>query len=164
MGADDRPTKPVSSYVEAELSTEWQRKASFEARALGVIGASVSLATLFLLVVERLALQENVLVGLPYELASWAVAFLVGATLLGVGAAAPGRFDAPNIATVRDLAEAAAADQLLVTEADEALLHMRIDQLDRFRRTNRWKALLTFFSIGALGVGAALLTLTAVLA
>lgn len=147
-------SEAVGAYVEAQLSQEWERKASFDTRALALAAGNVGLVALVFAVAGQTSLLSQLRSPPSSCLLRVALAAVAAGTALAIAATTPGNYAAPTIAAVKKLAELALAGEATADECQEALLRARLKELEAAARANAVKAVLTWLSLLALGVAA----------
>jgi hypothetical protein len=148
----DSNLKPLSDYVEAEITSAWQRKTSIETRSFALVTMNLGVATLYFALQTQFGINPQTISPTTRTLLLFSVLGLAVSVVNAAASALPFNYPIPAMAAFDDLLAAAKAGD---PDQVEEILESRIKQLKSFTASNSRKVafmIVSFLAFAAASV------------
>lgn len=142
----------VATYIDSELTYEWQRKTSFETRAFALVTANLGLVTLFFAISAQTRLLRHFATGFPHAALILTLLPIATSLCLAVCSAMPGNYSAPTVEAIRALQGRVFDRNMSIDQVTEEVVEARLLQLESAGLTNKRRARFSMASFIALAI------------
>ena len=144
----------VDDWIRDELAIEWQRKESFETRALAIVAANVGLVTLFFAVADQIDFLDRLRKGWGHTLLLVAFGFVIASTVAALVCAFPGNYKTLKIAEMEGFVDDVFDSDVELVDVHEGFIRLGLAKVRAWKRANRRKAIGAYVAFVCIGVAA----------